>query len=61
MGLGICQIQLGNKGYLDVSEDVVVPITYSSAPIQDITVRSSVFSKTITLPRSCIKPSPIAV
>ncbi len=44
------QIQLGSNGYLDVSEDIILPLTYSIAEIQDISKRQGSFSKTITLP-----------
>jgi len=44
------QIQLGTKGYLDISEDVPVPLNFSVAEIQDIAKRQGGFSKTIELP-----------
>lgn len=44
------QLQLNTKGYLDVAENTPVPITYSVAPISDITIRQGTFSKTIRLP-----------
>ena len=37
-------------GYLDVVEDVQVPVTYSVADIKDISKRAGTFSKTIKLP-----------
>lgn len=44
------QIQLGTKGYLDISQDVPVPLNFSVAEIQDISKRQGGFSKTIELP-----------
>jgi len=37
-------------GYLDVAEEVQVPVTYSVADIKDISKRAGTFSKTIKLP-----------
>lgn len=39
-----------NTGYLDLSEETDVPITYSLSDIKDITSRKGTFSKTIKLP-----------
>lgn len=44
------QIQLGSLGFLDVSEDVILPLTFSIAEIQDISKRQGSYSKTIQLP-----------
>jgi hypothetical protein len=44
------QIQLGTKGYLDITQDVPVPLNFSVAEIQDISKRQGGFSKTIELP-----------
>lgn len=49
MGL-ITQIQLGTLGYLDINEDVLVPLNFSVAEIQDISKRQGGYSKTIKLP-----------
>jgi hypothetical protein len=43
------QIQLGSNGYLELANDVAVPITFSIAEIRDITERSGTFSKTINI------------
>lgn len=43
------RIQLGNIGYLDVAEDVAIPLNFSIAEIRDISKRSGAFSKTIVL------------
>lgn len=44
------QIQLGSLGYLDLSENVPVPLNYGIAEIRDISKRRGSFSKTIQLP-----------
>lgn len=49
MGLNT-QIQLGNKGYLTIADDVAVPLNFSIAEIQDISKRQGSYSKTIILP-----------
>lgn len=43
------KIQLGAYGYLDVEEDVSVPLNFSLSEIQDISKRSGNYSKTIKL------------
>jgi hypothetical protein len=42
-------IQLGSLGYLDVKEEVAVPLNFSIAEIQDISKKQGGFSKTIKL------------
>ncbi len=44
------QIQLSNLGYLDVTDDVVVPLNFAVSEIQDISKKQGSFSKTILLP-----------
>lgn len=44
------RIHLYNAGYLDITEDVQVPLNFSIAEIQDISSRQGSFSKTILLP-----------
>lgn len=46
----VTKIQLGKKGYLDLTEDVIAPLNFSIASIQNISQRTGVFSKTIKLP-----------
>jgi hypothetical protein len=46
----ITKIQLGNLGYLDIDENVSVPLNFSVAEIQDISKRQGGYSKTIKLP-----------
>jgi hypothetical protein len=36
-------------GYLDVTEDVIVPITYSIGDIRDISKKNGAFSKSIKI------------
>lgn len=50
----ITRIQLIGKvkGYLDVSENVPVPMTYSVSDIRDISKRTGAFSKSIVLPNT---------
>lgn len=45
----ITQIQLSNRGYLDVLDNVPLPITMSISQIQDISKKTGFFSKTIRL------------
>ena len=40
----------GSEGFLDVSQDIDIPITFGVAEIRDISKRTGAFSKTITLP-----------
>ena len=49
MGL-VTQIQLGTKGYLDITDDVAVPLNFSVSEIQDFSKRQGGYSKTIQLP-----------
>ena len=49
MGL-VTQIQLGSKGYLDITDDVAVPLNFAVGEIQDISKRQGGYSKTIQLP-----------
>jgi hypothetical protein len=44
------RIQLGDKGYLDLKQELSVPLNFSIAEIQDISKRQGGYSKTITLP-----------
>lgn len=44
------QLQVGNLGYLDVSNEVLIPLTLAVAPIQDISKKTGSFSKTIRIP-----------
>jgi hypothetical protein len=44
------KIYLTNYGYLDLYDEVSVPINYSLATIQDVSKRNAAFSKTIVLP-----------
>lgn len=46
----VTQIQLNTKGFLDLGEDIPVPITFSVAPVQNISLRQGSFSKTIRVP-----------
>jgi len=43
------RIQLEDRGYLDVKEGTYFPLNYALGDIRDISKRSGVFSKTITL------------
>lgn len=45
----ITQIQLNTRGYLDVLDNVPLPITMSISQIQDISKKTGFFSKTIRL------------
>ncbi len=42
------RIQLEN-GYLDVKEGTVFPLNFGVSDVRDLTARSGVYSKTITL------------
>lgn len=42
-------IQLTGIGYLDLTEDIVIPLNFAVAEIQDISKRQGGYSKTITL------------
>ena len=42
-------IQLSDKGYLDITENINVPLTFSVAEIQDISKKQGSYSKTIIL------------
>jgi hypothetical protein len=44
------QIYLKDYGYLDVSQDIQIPLNYSLAEVKDISKRNSSYSKTIVLP-----------
>jgi len=46
----ITQIQLGSKGYLDITDDVAVPLNFAVGEIQDISKRQGGYSKTIKVP-----------
>lgn len=46
----VTQIQLNTKGYLDISDNINVPLNYSVAEIQDISKKQGGYSKTIILP-----------
>lgn len=46
----ITYIQLNDLGYLDVKDEVAVPLNFSIAEIQDISKRQGNYSKTINLP-----------
>lgn len=46
----VSTIQFGPYGYLDLTEDAVVPLNFGIASVQDISKRSGTFSKTIKLP-----------
>lgn len=46
----VTTIYLKGYGYLDVAQDLPLPINYSLAEIKDISKRNSSFSKTIILP-----------
>lgn len=46
----ITQIQLGDKGYIDITDDVAVPLNFAVAEIQDISKKQGGFSKTIKAP-----------
>ena len=43
------RIQLGDRGYLDVKEGTYFPLNFAVGDIRDVSKRSGVFSKTITL------------
>lgn len=46
----ITQIQLGDKGYIDITDDVAVPLNFAVAEIQDISKKQGGYSKTIKVP-----------
>lgn len=46
----ITKIQLGSIGYLDIDENISIPLNFSVAEIQDISKRQGGYSKTIKLP-----------
>jgi len=45
----VTKIQLSDKGYLDVQDDVNIPLTFALSDIKDISKRNSSYSKTIRL------------
>lgn len=46
----ITTIQLGEKGYIDITDDVPVPLNFAVAEVQDISKKQGGFSKTIKAP-----------
>lgn len=46
------KIYIKDKGYLDINEDINIPLNYSLADVSDISKRNASFSKTIILPAS---------
>jgi hypothetical protein len=46
------KIYIKDKGYLDIYEDINIPLNYSLADVSDISKRNASFSKTIILPSS---------
>lgn len=44
------QIQLGSNGYLDLTNDISIPLNFGIAEIKDISVRDGGYSKSIIIP-----------